>query len=1090
MRTRPALAFLAALALAGAGPEAAVAEPPASSARADAAPSAGPGVPVHLVTGDTVHLYPDGSVGYRAGEGREEVGYSRVFADDGSGEVFVIPADAAAGLREGWLDRRLFNVTRLAADGLGRDTTLPLIVAGDGSAARRAGVETVTATLGSIGAEAVTVSTEGGRWWSSLVSGSRAGVEHVWLDGKARVTLDVSVPQVGAPQAWDAGYTGAGVTVAVLDSGYDPGHPDLAGRVSEVADFTGTSPEAVDGHGHGTHVASIVAGDGSASSGGYKGVAPEAELLIGKVCDDFGACDDSRVIEGMEWAAANGAAAANLSVGGYPSDGTDPLAMAVNEITGRTGMLIVVSAGNYGVPGSISTPGSADAALTVGSVSKQDTLSDFSSQGPRWGDHAVKPDIAAPGGGITAARAEGTALGTPVDDFYSTESGTSMAAPHVAGAAALLKQAHPAWTAAELKAGLMGSAHPVEGLSVYQQGTGRLDALRAVTQPLSVSQGSVSFGLFPWTHTGPDPARTITYANDSGTALSVNLSVSGTGTTIPAGLLTLDKTAVTIPANGTATVTVTLHPSVREVLGNISAALVATDGVSTARTALGLVLEPELYTLKVISKARPGDTVDGADAAWANLDTGETGYFSDWTDPSVGIQRVKPGRYQVFGVVRTSGPQNRVTVFDTRVTVAGGDKNTVWDTAKGTRPKITLDRAAVLSETNVTLSHGEASIGMNAAADSVVYVAPTGSAPATSLYYSYQPVLHVLSGGVAKHVYTLYFPHTGKLPSAPAYTVKDRELSRERAIFHAQGTANIEGSRLNQVEDSPDGLAGFASITEVPWPSERIEFFTVREGLTWGGFAFVGDGQQYEQLFWAGERTLTPQTVHWNAAPLGAGVGGWENSGGAWLHHGGHLAIWMPMFTGSDQRVRSNYEGPMATGTTSLLDPHGMEVLATEQPCLGGVVVDTMAHGLYTLDCVAERDVPWSVLGTRTTATWKFAVMEHHRMDGTPVGLNAVRIDSPTMRDGFVSRAHRQDLTLDVYRQPGTAPTAATRLRFEVSYDDGATWKTVTVSRVGDHATASLNHPAGADFVSTRVSATDANGASVTATTIRAWGLE
>ena len=273
------------------------------------------------------------------------------------------------------------------------------------------------------------------------------------------------------------------------------------------------------------------------------------------------------------------------------------------------------------------------------------------------------------------------------------------------------------------------------------------------------------------------------------------------------------------------------------------------------------------------------------------------------------------------------------------------------------------------------------------------------------------------------------------------------------------------------------------------WPSERVEFFSLHEGLTWGGFAFVGDGRQYEQLFWVGERTLTPQTVHWNEGPLGAGVGGWENSGGAWMHHGGHLALAMPMFTGSDPHVRSNYEGPLVTGTTSLLDPNGMEVLATEQPCIGGVVVDAMAHGRHTLNCTAERNVPWSVLGTKTTATWKFTVPGHHRVDGTPVGLNAVRIDSPTIRDGFVPGGYRQDLTLDVYRQPGTDPTVAAKLRFEVSYDDGVTWKPVTVSRVGDHATASLRHPAGARFVSTRVSATDANGASVTSTTIRAWGV-
>ena len=106
-------------------------------------------------------------------------------------------------------------------------------------------------------------------------------------------------------------------------------------------------------------------------------------------------------------------------------------------------------------------------------------MSAFSSRGPRTGDSAIKPDIAAPGEDIVAARAAGTGMGTPLDQYYTAASGTSMATPHVAGAAAILAQQHPDWTAGQLKAGLMSAARPVDG-TVYAQGAGRLDVGRAV----------------------------------------------------------------------------------------------------------------------------------------------------------------------------------------------------------------------------------------------------------------------------------------------------------------------------------------------------------------------------------------------------------------------------------------------------------------------------------------------------------------------------------------------------------------------------------------------------------------------------------
>lgn len=162
-----------------------------------------------------------------------------------------------------------------------------------------------------------------GRFWKTLNPGgksdaARAAVApRVSLDGKVKATLDRSTAQINAPAAWKAGYEGQGVKVAVLDTGVDANHPDLAGRVAEAKDFSG-SPSTDDHFGHGTHVAATVGGTGAASSGTRRGVAPRADLLIGKVLGDDGFGSESSVIDGMEWAASQHAKVVNMSLGSTP----------------------------------------------------------------------------------------------------------------------------------------------------------------------------------------------------------------------------------------------------------------------------------------------------------------------------------------------------------------------------------------------------------------------------------------------------------------------------------------------------------------------------------------------------------------------------------------------------------------------------------------------------------------------------------------------------------------------------------------------------------------------------------------------------
>lgn len=259
---------------------------------------------VTLVTGDRVEVsqWSDGrrTVRVQPAPGRPGVRFVEWESPDGS--LHVVPVDALPLLASGRLDDRLFNVTALIESGYDdrRRPELPLIVEYAGGTRGRASVRAdlsetgarITRELRSLDAAAVHAPKDRvARLWAQLTADTgvrttyETGVEKVWLDGPVRAFLDESVPPVGAPRAWEAGLTGEGVTVAVLDTGVDADHPDLA--VVEAKDFTETG-DASDHFGHGTHVASIATGDGTASGGRYKGVAPDADLIVGKVLDHGG----------------------------------------------------------------------------------------------------------------------------------------------------------------------------------------------------------------------------------------------------------------------------------------------------------------------------------------------------------------------------------------------------------------------------------------------------------------------------------------------------------------------------------------------------------------------------------------------------------------------------------------------------------------------------------------------------------------------------------------------------------------------------------------------------------------------------------
>jgi len=333
---------------------AACGEPPDTSARTDAvslvAPSSRPDAArsVTLITGDRVTLGsgPDAAaVRVEPGPGRATVGFLTVRHGD---DVLVIPKDVAPLIAADRLDRALFDVTRLVADGYsdGDRDNLPLILthhtpAALVSATLYVGDVTVVREIPALGAAVIRQrKTSPGAALAMIrpeaatpVVAAAGPPAKLWLDRRRKLALDHSVPQVGGPGAWARGLTGAGVVVAVLDSGIDASHPDLAGTVIDAKSFVDDDQGTSDVVGHATHVASIIAGSGASSSGQYRGVAPDARLLSGRVCAaDF--CRDSDILAGMAWAAADKRAPiVNMSLGGDDTPDIDPLEDAVNQLS-------------------------------------------------------------------------------------------------------------------------------------------------------------------------------------------------------------------------------------------------------------------------------------------------------------------------------------------------------------------------------------------------------------------------------------------------------------------------------------------------------------------------------------------------------------------------------------------------------------------------------------------------------------------------------------------------------------------------------------------------------------------------------------
>ena len=345
------------------------------------------------------------------------------------------------------------------------------------------------------------------------------------LDRPTTASMGRVANLVGARYAqWAYGYDGAGIGIAVIDSGVTGWHNDLTylgsnsavrtegnQRVAAFVDFVNGATAPYDDYGHGTHVSGIIAGNGFDSNGGRAGIAPSSHLVSLKVLDAAGRGVTSQVIAAIEYAITNRAAhnirVINLSVGAavLASYNDDPLTLAAKRAV-EAGIVVVAAAGNLGrdaagLPqyGGITAPGNAPWVLTVGASSHagtlnrlDDTHASYSSRGPTRYDFAAKPDLLAPGTGVVSLAAADSTFYTSKSSFllsgtattttmpYLSLSGTSMAAPVAAGTVALMLQANPNLTPNLVKAILQYTAQVAPGVDYLTQGGGFLNTKGAV----------------------------------------------------------------------------------------------------------------------------------------------------------------------------------------------------------------------------------------------------------------------------------------------------------------------------------------------------------------------------------------------------------------------------------------------------------------------------------------------------------------------------------------------------------------------------------------------------------------------------------
>ncbi|MCB5908215.1 S8 family peptidase [Streptomyces pinistramenti] len=1085
---------------------------------------------VTLVTGDRVQLRTDAKGRSSAAVLPRADGSRPAVQTRQSGkDLYVYPDAAAEALARGRVDEELFNVSGLVRQGYddAHRATLPLIATyGESVDVTRAapavprGAKRGT-VLGVI--DGVALSADKKRaddFWQDLGAGrarAAGGLRKLWLDRKVHGTLDRSTKQVNAPKAWAAGLDGKGTEVAVLDTGVDAEHPDLKGRITDSKNFTDdTSTDDVQGHG--THTASTVGGSGAASGGRKKGVAPGTGLLIGKVLDDTGSGTTSWIISGMQWAVDRHADVVSMSLGSpEATDCTDPMGQAAQEFSKNTTTLFVVAAGNAGpAKSSVSSPGCAPGVLTVGAVDRDESTAPFSSRGPVLTTHTLKPEIAAPGVGISAASAGGRGALA-----YRAMSGTSMATPHVAGAAAVVRQAHPDWTAQQVKSALVSSAQNGAGTGAAKAfggadeiGAGRLDVAAAATQPVlaapAVQGGSFSWPQDPSDRTSVDVPYTNTTAEDVRLKLTLDEVHGNDGSTVTSAPARIGASRVTVPAGQTVTVPLKLDPAAhltKGQYGDLSGRVLATAAHGVRVTVpFTLYVQPQTVTLRVKMTDRAGAAAAGGsalDVVSTDTATGER-RVNDGADEQ--LFHLRPGAYLISGFIETgtaslsylAHPEYHLTK----------DTTLVLDARRAHRLTVRTDRTGEARRT--VLSYGRwwddtwltAGTASTAAAGQEVYASVNGRSHKggygfSSSWRSYgtdtaKGAGHGTAAG-QPYVYNLTFPENGPIASARTYRVRDKDLATVRADYHALGKpADYQDLLAIHPSWSPQDYVDVGLFDPVHAPGTRTEFYTPG-GTTWQHSvltsmpfgALLTDrnrsyraGQQRTEQWFGGVLRPTAPLNEDGSLQLAAERQGNLMGFGPGFWNDGSGDHWSPGASFGDIGNLELRRDGQPVGTS---------------PFPNGVFEVPPAEATYTLrrdtQKIPTSDPNW-LRSQETSTTWTFRSHLEENVESRGLPLLFPDYGVPVDGNDTLPAADGQRITLTADGHAGYTPGALTKAALSYSYDGGKTWTAAPTAQHDGRWTATVDHAGAAGKqVTLKAELTDSHGNAVSQTVVRAYDV-
>ncbi len=574
---------------------------------------------VTLITGHTIVIIERESSPTEAGSehSSDDTSTERTYAveEDTKDQFRVIEeSDGTYIVPEGAdldaLDRLFFNIDYLVDQGYDDKTRdrIPVLARTGEATGGSVTFGGVTRTFDPTDVIATTVAKDGHTAVQAVIGTDK--FERLYLDRRVTATLDASAPRISANegrQKFDV--DGTGIRIAVIDTGIDASHTDFGDRVVYAEDFTGEG--TADEYGHGTHVAGIAAGDGSANDGEYVGVAPGASLMDLKALDSGGGGYLSDIVDAIEAAVREGADVINMSLGGPPQE-DDPMVEAVDWAFDR-GVTVVSSAGNEIDTAefrSVSSPAVAAGAIAVGASDDDEHESFASARGPAPHTSVLKPEVVAPGTGITAAGSSDAG-----DSPYTEMSGTSMSAPHVSGLAALVQEQHDDPTPSGVEDCLVVTGQVNHDRDIYKRGGGVVDAAAALESPLRIHDAIVDLGTLSGATSATGEISIENVSDTERTVAVEGVLFEETEGTDVSNRLSVDPQDVSIAAGDTQSINLTVD--VEELLGLHAGDITITSDGRTFSAVIGFTRALEVVVQKDVHGRRESAAGDFG-AIWAH----------------------------------------------------------------------------------------------------------------------------------------------------------------------------------------------------------------------------------------------------------------------------------------------------------------------------------------------------------------------------------------------------------------------------------------------------------------------------------------